>query len=65
MKVLNNGQSIKVKAEFIEIATIVRALYEYSNLRDDDYIKKLADQLANPKINLRKGENLNERSYFK
>lgn len=54
MKVLNNGQSIKVEAEFIEMATIVRALYDYSNLHDDDYVKELADQLVNPEVELNK-----------
>lgn len=54
MKVINNGQSITVKAEFLEMATIVRALYDFSNLHDDDDVRELADQLANPEIELDK-----------
>jgi len=50
MKVVNDGEHIKIDAEYNEIATIVQILDNHWLSKDDKFVKDLAYHLHNPKV---------------
>ena len=50
MKVVNDGEHIKIDAEYNEIATILQVLDNHWLSKDDKFVKDLAYHLHNPKV---------------